>query len=98
MLRLFDSVCDRLAEGSDAAKYKKILRPIMLELVLRLARKPQRAADSAAPLTIEEFQQPVEFLRQQCISRTVGGGVARFASPVHRDRDRLAPIGTEAPE
>ena len=36
MLRLFDSVCDRLAEGSDTAKYKRILRPIMLELVLRL--------------------------------------------------------------
>jgi CheY-like chemotaxis protein len=35
-LRIFESVCDRLAAGQETAKYKRLLRPVMLELVLRL--------------------------------------------------------------
>jgi CheY-like chemotaxis protein len=36
ILRIFDSVCERLAAGGDVGRYKKLLRPIMLDLVLRL--------------------------------------------------------------
>lgn len=36
LLRIFETTCDRLSQGKDTAKLKKLLRPVMLELVLRL--------------------------------------------------------------
>lgn len=36
LLRVFESVCDRLAQGKDSNHLKKVLRPVMLEMVLRL--------------------------------------------------------------
>jgi CheY-like chemotaxis protein len=36
MLRIFESVCDRFAPAKDPNYVKRVLRPIMLEMVLRL--------------------------------------------------------------
>lgn len=36
MMRVFESVCERLGGGKDQAQFKRLLRPLMLEIVLRL--------------------------------------------------------------
>lgn len=43
LMRIFESVCDRLAADKDAAQFKRLLRPIMLEIVLRLFEEIPRA-------------------------------------------------------
>jgi CheY-like chemotaxis protein len=42
MMRVFESVCERLAHGKDPANFKRLLRPIMLEIVLRLFEEGPR--------------------------------------------------------
>lgn len=39
-LRIFENVCERLGQGHDPTKFKKLLRPVMLEIVLRLFDEP----------------------------------------------------------
>jgi CheY-like chemotaxis protein len=42
MMRIFESVCERLGGGKDQAQFKRLLRPIMLEIVLRLFEEMPR--------------------------------------------------------
>jgi hypothetical protein len=39
-LRIFENVCDRLGQGQDLSRLKKLLRPVILEIVLRLFDEP----------------------------------------------------------
>ncbi len=45
MMRVFESVCERLAGDKDHAQFKRLLRPIMLEMVLRLFEEVPRAKE-----------------------------------------------------
>jgi CheY-like chemotaxis protein len=40
LMRIFESVCDRLSHGKDPTHLKRLLRPVLLEMVLRLFEEP----------------------------------------------------------